>query len=104
MHKPRGQAALGFIFATLLIDVMGFGIVIPALPKLIMHLIHSNKVSDASPYAAWLMVAYAGMQFLCSPLVGNLSDRFGRRPILLCSLLGFCVDYLFQAFAPTIGL
>ena len=104
MHRPRGQAALGFIFATLLIDVMGFGIVIPALPKLIMYLIHSNKVSDASPYAAWLMVAYAGMQFLCSPLVGNLSDRFGRRPVLLCSLLGFCVDYLFQAFAPTIGL
>ncbi|MGZ4001167.1 MAG: TCR/Tet family MFS transporter [Mucilaginibacter sp.] len=104
MHRPKGQAALGFIFATLLIDVMGFGIIIPVFPKLIQHLIHSNNVSDASPYAGWLTVAYAGMQFLFSPLIGNLSDRFGRRPVLLCSLLGFCADYLFQAFAPTIAL
>jgi len=104
MHKPRGQAALGFIFATLLIDVMGFGIIIPVFPKLVLHLIHSTNLSDASPYAGWLTVAYAGMQFLCAPLVGNLSDRFGRRPVLLCSLLGFGIDYLFQAFAPTIGL
>jgi len=103
MHRPGKQAALGFIFVTLLVDVMGLGIVIPVFPKLIQHLIHSNNVSDASPYAGWLTVAYAGMQFLCSPLVGNLSDRFGRRPVLLFSLLGFGVDYLFQAFAPTIG-
>jgi len=102
MHRPKGQAALGFIFATLLIDVMGFGIVIPVFPKLIQHLIHGN-LSTASSYAAWLAVAYAGTQFLCSPLIGNLSDRFGRRPVLLSSLLGFCADYLFQAFAPTIG-
>jgi MFS transporter, DHA1 family, tetracycline resistance protein len=102
MHRPRKQAALGFIFATLLIDVMGFAIVIPVFPDLIRGLIHSS-LSDASSYAAWLAVAYAGTQFLFSPLVGNLSDRFGRRPVLLCSLLGFCADYLFQAFAPTIG-
>lgn len=102
MHRPKKQAALGFIFATLLIDVMGFAIVIPVFPDLIKGLIHSN-VSDASSYAAWLSVAYAGTQFIFSPLIGNLSDRFGRRPVLLCSLLGFCADYLFQAFAPTIG-
>ena len=102
MHRPKKQAALGFIFATLLIDVMGFGIVIPVFPKLIQHLIHGN-LSMASSYAAWLAVAYAGTQFIFSPLIGNLSDRFGRRPVLLCSLLGFCADYLFQAFAPTIG-
>jgi len=102
MHRPRKQAALGFIFATLLIDVMGLAIVIPVFPKLIEHLIHSS-ISDASVYAGWLTVAYAGTQFLFSPLVGNLSDRFGRRPVLLCSLLGFSADYLFQAFAPTIG-
>jgi len=102
MHKPRGQAALGFIFATLFIDVMGLGIIIPVIPKLIEHLIHGD-VSDASWYGGWLTAAYACMQFLFAPLIGNLSDKFGRRPVLLCSLLGFGVDYLFSAFAPTIA-
>jgi DHA1 family tetracycline resistance protein-like MFS transporter len=102
MHKPKKQAALGFIFATLLIDVMGLGIIIPVIPKLIEHLIHGD-VSDASWYGGWLTAAYAGMQFIFAPVIGNLSDRFGRRPVLLCSLLGFGVDYLFSAFAPTIA-
>ena len=102
MHKPKKQAALGFIFATLFIDVMGLGIIIPVIPKLIENLIHGD-VSDASWYGGWLTAAYAGMQFLFAPAIGNLSDRFGRRPILLCSLLGFSVDYAFSAFAPTIG-
>jgi len=102
MHRPQKQAAMGFIFATLLIDVMGFAIVIPVFPDLIKGLIHGNY-SDASSYAAWLAVAYSVTQFAFSPLIGNLSDRFGRRPVLLSSLLGFCADYLFQAFASTIG-
>jgi len=100
--QPKKQAALGFIFATLLIDVMGLGIIIPVLPKLIENLIHGD-ISQASSYAGWLTAAYAGMQFLFAPMIGNLSDKFGRRPVLLCSLLGFGVDYLFSAFAPTIG-
>jgi MFS transporter, DHA1 family, tetracycline resistance protein len=99
---PKQKAALGFIFATLLIDTMGFGIIIPVLPKLIQHLT-GDSVSDAASPGAWLMAAFASMQFLFGPLVGNLSDKYGRRPILLCSLLGFSVDYLFSAFAPTIG-
>ena len=103
MLKPKKQAALGFIFATLLIDVMGLAIIIPVFPKLIEHLIHGN-VSDASLYGGWLTAVYAIMQFLCSPLIGNLSDKYGRRPVLLCSLVGFGIDYLFLAFAPTIGL
>ena len=102
MHKPKKQAALGFIFATLFIDVMGLGIIIPVIPKLIENLIHGD-VSDASWYGGWLTAAYAGMQFLFAPFIGNLSDRFGRRPVLLCSLLGFSVDYAFSAFAPTIA-
>jgi DHA1 family tetracycline resistance protein-like MFS transporter len=102
MLKPKGQAALGFIFITLLVDVMGFGIIIPVLPQLIQRLIHGS-ISDAAIYAGWMAFAYAGMQFLFSPVIGNLSDKFGRRPVLLSSLLGFGIDYLFLAFAPTIG-
>lgn len=97
----RGKAALGFIFVTLLLDVTGFGIIIPVLPKLIAELIHGN-LSDAASYGGWLTFAYALMQFICAPILGNLSDRFGRRPVLLFSLLGFGIDYLFLAFAPTI--
>ncbi|MBK7936880.1 MAG: TCR/Tet family MFS transporter [Lewinellaceae bacterium] len=99
LHRP---AAVGFIFVTLLIDVIGFGIIIPVLPKLIMHLT-GETLSHASQIGGWLMFAYALMQFLCAPVLGGLSDRYGRRPILLFSLFGFGIDYIFQAFAPTIG-
>ncbi len=95
------KAALGFIFITLLIDVIGIGIIIPVLPKLIEELIHGD-LSDASRYAGWLTFAYAIMQFLFSPVLGGLSDRFGRRPVLLLSLFGFGLDYLLLVFAPTI--
>jgi MFS transporter, DHA1 family, tetracycline resistance protein len=100
--KPNRQAALGFIFVTLLIDVIGFGIIIPVVPKLITGLIHGD-LSQASKYGGWLMFVFAIMQFLFSPVLGNLSDRYGRRPVLLFSLFGFGVDYLFTAYAPTIG-
>ena len=96
------KAALGFIFLTLLIDVTGLGIIIPVLPKLIEELIHGN-ISVASRYGGWLTFSYAIMQFLFSPFLGNLSDKFGRRPVLLFSLFGFGVDYVFLSFAPTIG-
>ncbi|MBD0331077.1 MAG: TCR/Tet family MFS transporter [Chitinophagaceae bacterium] len=94
--------AMGFIFITLLIDVIGFGIIIPVMPKLIEELAHVN-VSQASRIGGWLLFAFAIMQFICSPFIGNLSDKYGRRPVLLASLFGFAVDYLFLAFAPTIG-
>ena len=95
------KAALGFIFLTLLIDVTGLGIIIPVLPKLIQELIHSD-ISTASRYGGWLTFAYAIMQFLFSPFLGNLSDKYGRRPVLLFSLFGFGLDYVFLSFAPTI--
>jgi DHA1 family tetracycline resistance protein-like MFS transporter len=100
MIKNR-KAAIGFIFITLLIDVIGFGLIIPVFPKLITHLIHGN-LSAASRWGGLLTFAYAIMQFICAPIVGNLSDKYGRRPVLLFSLLGFGIDYIFLAFAPTI--
>lgn len=101
MAKDK-KAAIGFIFITLLIDVIGFGIIIPVMPKLIEELGHVN-VSGASKIGGWLLAAFAITQFCFAPLIGNLSDRFGRRPVLLAALFGFAVDYLFLAFAPSIS-
>ncbi len=98
----KGKAALGFIFITLLIDVTGFGIIIPVMPKLIQELT-GGTLAQASSYGGWLLFSYAIMQFVCAPIVGNLSDRFGRRPILLASLFGFGLDYLLMAYAPTLA-
>lgn len=99
--------ALGFIFVTLLIDITGWGIIIPVMPKLIVELSGLTPetpfaISYAAEYSGWLISAYAIMQFLCAPIVGAISDRFGRRPVLLASLFGFGIDYLFLAFAPTL--
>lgn len=96
------KAAVGFIFITLLIDVTGIGIIIPVIPSLIMELT-GEGLSVASEYGGWLLFAYAFFQFLFSPIIGGLSDKYGRRPILLFSLLGFGIDYIFLALAPTMG-
>ncbi|MBD0286009.1 MAG: TCR/Tet family MFS transporter [Bacteroidota bacterium] len=102
-HKGSSRpAAMSFIFFTLLIDVTGLGLIIPVMPKLIESLIHGD-ISAASQWGGWLTFSYAIMQFMCAPIIGNLSDQYGRRPVLLLSLLGFGVDYLFLALAPTIG-
>lgn len=94
------QAAIGFIFITLLIDVMGWGLIIPVMPGLIAQL-KNISINEASPYGAWLLSAYAVTQFIFAPIIGNLSDKYGRRPVLLMSLTGFGIDYLFLALAPT---
>jgi DHA1 family tetracycline resistance protein-like MFS transporter len=85
----------------MLIDITGWGIIIPVIPKLIQELIHGD-VSEAAKYGGWLTFAYAITQFMFAPLIGNLSDKFGRRPIILISLFAFSMDYLLLAFAPTI--
>jgi DHA1 family tetracycline resistance protein-like MFS transporter len=95
------KAALSFIFITLLLDVIGIGLIIPVFPQLIEQLIGGN-ISQASQWSGWLTFVYAIMQFVCAPIIGNLSDKYGRRPVLLLSLFGFGIDYIFLALAPTI--
>ncbi|MFT4740336.1 MAG: DHA1 family tetracycline resistance protein-like MFS transporter [Marivirga sp.] len=98
--KPK-KTALLFIFITILVDVIGIGIILPIIPDLIMELT-GEGTHMAIIYGMWLTTAFAGMQFLFSPVLGEISDRFGRRPILLMALLGLSIDYLIHAWAPTI--
>lgn len=100
--RTSKQAAIGFIFVTLLIDIMGWGLIIPVMADLIAEL-KGIPVNEASTYGAFLLSVFAIMQFLCAPIMGNLSDRYGRRPILLFSLLGFGIDYIILALAPSYG-
>ena len=99
--KEKRSAALIFIFITVLVDVIGLGIIIPVMPALIMELT-GGGLSEASLYAGWITFVYAATQFLFAPVIGGLSDRFGRRPVLLFSLFGFGLDYILLGFAPTI--
>ena len=101
MQAGKSKNALYFIFFTLLIDVTGLGIIIPVIPKLISELT-GEGLSVASEYGGWLTFTYAIMQFVFSPILGNLSDKYGRRPVLLVALFGLGIDYLFLAFAPSI--
>ncbi|RYU93562.1 TCR/Tet family MFS transporter [Emticicia agri] len=98
----KKSAATSFILITVLIDSIGFGVIIPVVPRLISELAHVD-ISGAASYGGWLGAAYAVMQFLFSPVMGGLSDQYGRRPVLLASLFGFGLDYLLLVFAPTIG-
>ena len=98
----KKQAAIGFIFITLLIDTIGWGLIIPVMPELIAGMKHIT-VNEASKEGGLLLFVYAFMQFICAPILGNLSDQFGRRPVLLFSLFGFGVDYIFLGFAPSFG-
>lgn len=105
MANPK-KAAVGFIFITVLIDIIGFGIIIPVLPQLLQQLMHVTDRTDISAIskpAIFLTLIYGLMQFIFAPILGSLSDRYGRRPVLLFSLLGFGLDYIFLAFAPSIG-
>jgi len=97
-----GRSPTLFVLTTILIDTMGFGIVLPVLPQLVMTLSHVG-LAEATRIGGWLLVAYALPQFLMAPVMGNLSDHFGRRPVLLISLIGFAVNYLLMAFAPTLA-
>lgn len=99
MRKP----AIGFIFITLMLDVMGFGLLIPVSPRLVQHL-RGGGEGQAAHAVGLLTAIYAAMQFFGAPTLGALSDRFGRRPVLLVALFGSGLDYFAMALSPTLGL
>jgi len=96
----RPQLAFAFIFVTVLLDSIGFGIIMPVIPQLIMD-VSGDTLTSAARDSGLLMFTYAAMQFVASPVLGNLSDRFGRRPVLLCSLLAMGCNNLMMGWAPT---
>jgi DHA1 family tetracycline resistance protein-like MFS transporter len=100
---PNSKRQLTLIFITLLIDVIGFGIIIPIIPKLLENL-GGYTISEASTIGALMVFAFALPQFIFAPIMGALSDQYGRRPILLISLFGLGLDYIFHALAPTLAL
>jgi MFS transporter, DHA1 family, tetracycline resistance protein len=103
MTEPAPKKALLFIFITLLVDVMGLGIIIPVMPDLIANMAHVDN-ARAVVIAGYMMFVYSIMQFFFSPVIGGLSDRFGRRPVLLLSLLGFGIDYFLLGFAGSLWI
>jgi MFS transporter, DHA1 family, tetracycline resistance protein len=102
MTEAQERRALAVVLATLLIDTIGFGIVMPVMPRLIMQLTHA-PLSDAARTGGWLMFGFAAAQFLFGPVMGGLGDRFGRRPVIQTSLALFGLDYIVMGIAPTIG-
>ncbi len=99
--KPT-RSAVTFVFITVLLDMVGFGLIIPVLPKLIESVGHMN-LADAALIGGWMFFAFSAAQFLFGPVMGNLSDAYGRRPLLLLAVAGLMFDYLFSALAPTLG-
>ena len=100
--RTAGNGALVFLFIAVLVDAIGFGIILPVLPGLIMQLT-GVAIDRAAAYGGGLSFVYALMQFFCAPVLGNLSDHFGRRPVLLFALLTLGCDYFIMGFAPAIG-
>jgi DHA1 family tetracycline resistance protein-like MFS transporter len=101
-HPKPHSASVSFILITLVIDALGFGLVVPIVPSLVLKL-SGLTVSGASQWVGLLLAAFAVMQFVCAPVLGGLSDRFGRRPVLLLSLSGSCANYLLLAWAPSLA-
>jgi DHA1 family tetracycline resistance protein-like MFS transporter len=92
------RAALAFIFVTAVLDIVAMGIIIPVLPRLIEGFVGSN--AQAGVINGVFVALWAGMQFVCSPIIGSLSDKYGRRPVILISCAGLALDYVLMALAP----
>ena len=97
-HAPR-KHALVFVAITVLLDTIGFGLIIPVLPALLVQLT-GKPVNEAAIDGGWLAFVYAAMQFVWAPILGNLSDRFGRRPVLLFAIGALGIDYLIMRSCP----
>lgn len=102
VKKTPKSARAHFIFATILLDSLGIGLIIPTMPDIIRRF--GTDPAFVSQYFGYFISVYALMQFLASPVLGSLSDRFGRRSILLVSLLCAGLDYILMAYAPTLGI
>jgi MFS transporter, DHA1 family, tetracycline resistance protein len=102
VSRPAGKHALVFVVITVLIDIIGFGLILPVLPRLLVELT-GDTVNQAAIDGGWLAFVYAVMQFVCAPLLGNLSDRYGRRPVLLFAVGALGIDYIVMGFAPTLA-
>lgn len=100
--RAPSRHAIYFVLITVLLDMIGFGLIIPVLPVLIETVGHMT-LAEASLVGGWMFFAYSAAQFVFGPLMGNLSDRFGRRPLLLLAILGLMLDYILQSWAPTLG-
>ncbi len=100
MRNSR-RAALGFVFVTVLLDMLGFGIIAPVMPRLILDFLHGD-MAHTSEIMGLFVTTWAVMQFIFSPVLGMLSDRFGRRPVILLSNFGLGLDYVVMALAPTL--
>lgn len=98
---PVSRHAVTFVLITVFLDMVGFGLIMPVLPALIEEVGHLD-LADAAYIGGWMFAAFSIAQFAFSPLVGNLSDRYGRRPLLLLAIFGLGADYLFSALAPTL--
>lgn len=96
----NNRSAIWFILATLFLDAIGIGIVFPIMPDLMLK-VGADSTADGAFWGGVLMASYAGMQFLCAPIIGGISDSFGRRPVLLLALVALCVDYVIMALAST---
>ena len=102
LPAPQSRAAVLFIFITVTLDLIALGIIAPVLPNLIIQF-EGGNIARATQITGYFAFAWATMQFLCSPILGAFSDRFGRRPIILLSCLGLGLDYIFMALAPSLA-
>ena len=103
MARAPGKFAFAFIFITVTLNMIGFGVIMPVMPQLIMD-VTGEDLSRAAQWGGYLSLVYALMQFVMMPIIGGLSDRFGRRPVLLLSMAAYAFDFLIMAIAPVIGV
>ena len=94
--------AVPIVLAAVMIDVIGFGIIMPVLPQLVTEL-GGLSFESAARVAGWMLAVFAVAQFFAGPVMGNIADRFGRRPVLIIAMLAFGIDYLLMAVAPTLA-